>query len=62
MIPAKDVVRVSASTPAGDALDLMLERESGRALVLEGGRLVGILSLTDVARAVAEHAGASITG
>jgi Zn-dependent protease len=62
MIPADDVVRVSASAAAGDALDLMLERESGRAVVLEGGRLVGILSLTDVARAVAEHAGARNTG
>ncbi len=53
MIPADDVVWVSPPTPARDALDLMLERESGRAVVLEGGRLVGILSLTDVTRAVA---------
>jgi Zn-dependent protease len=56
MMPADDVIRVSPSTPAGDALDLMLEGDSGRAVVLEGGRLVGILSLTDVTRAVAMHA------
>jgi Zn-dependent protease len=57
MIRAEDVVRVSPSTPAGDALDLILERESGRAVVLDGDRLVGILSFTDLARAVTMRAG-----
>jgi len=60
MIPADEVVHVSPSTPAGDALDLVLESGSGRAVVIDGGSLVGILSLTDLARAVAEHAGAPV--
>ena len=60
MIPADDVVLVSPSTPAGAALDLMLERGSGRAVVIDRGSLVGVLSLTDLARAVAQHAGSRV--
>jgi Zn-dependent protease/CBS domain-containing protein len=57
MTPAEEVVHLSPSTPAGAALDLLVESGPGRAVVIDSDRLVGILSLTDLARAVAEHAG-----
>ncbi len=53
MIPADQVPQLAPDSPASEAVDL-LARTIGRALVVDAaGRLVGILSLTDVARALA---------
>jgi PDZ domain-containing secreted protein/Zn-dependent protease/predicted transcriptional regulator len=49
MVPAGDVAALSRDTDAVDALE-ELRSEPRRAVVLEDGRLVGIMSITDVAR------------
>jgi CBS domain-containing protein len=50
-----DVTTVAPDTTVGAALDLLLERRiSGVPVVDEAGRVVGIFSVTDAARAVAE--------
>jgi CBS domain-containing protein len=43
----------SPSTPAAEALDELAASRTGRGLVLSDGELVGILSVTDLARALA---------
>jgi len=53
MVPAELVQSFAPSTPAMDAADALATDPVGRGLVFEHGRLVGILSLTDVARALA---------
>jgi len=53
MIPAEDVPELTPDTPAADAIDLLADRSAGRGVVLDRGRLVGILSLSDIARALA---------
>ena len=54
MLPAASVPHLTPDTPAADAVTLLAGGASGRAVVVDdGGRLVGILSLTDVARALA---------
>jgi Zn-dependent protease len=51
-IPIDDVPRFTPDTPAREALDALLQSRVGRGLVIEDGRLVGILSITDLARAL----------
>ena len=53
MIPADRVPVFAGSTPAIEAADALMAAPVGRDLVFEQGELVGILSLTDVARALA---------
>ena len=53
MVPAELVQSFARSTRAMDAADALATDPVGRGLVFEHGRLVGILSLTDVARALA---------
>jgi CBS domain-containing protein len=54
MIPATGVPQLTAETPATDAVGALAGASSGRGLVVDAtGRLVGILSLTDIARALA---------
>ncbi len=53
MIPAGRVPVFAGSTPAIEAADKLMTTPVGRGLVFEQGELVGILSLTDVARALA---------
>ncbi len=53
MIPAGRVPVFAGSTPAIEAADTLMTTPVGRGLVFEQGELVGILSLTDVARALA---------
>lgn len=53
MVPAELVRSFAPSMPAIDAADALATDPVGRGLVFEHGRLVGILSLTDVARALA---------
>jgi Zn-dependent protease len=53
LIPADAVPRFSPATPAGEAADELARGACGRALIVEGGELVGILSLSDIARALA---------
>ena len=50
---SRDLVTVEAAAPLRDAASRMNERRVGAALVLDGGRLTGILTERDVLRAVA---------
>jgi Zn-dependent protease len=53
LVPAHLVPRLAATTPVEEAVEELGERGGGRALIVEDGALVGILSLSDVARALA---------
>ena len=53
MIPMEHVPRFAGSTPATEAADTLVSATVGRGLVFDDGRLVGILSITDIARALA---------
>lgn len=46
----RDVLAVSPETPVFDAISKMAKRAAGTALVMEGNRLVGILSERDFVR------------
>ena len=52
MVPREDVPVVDEDDELADALAELAESELGRALVLDGDRLVGFLSMTDLARAL----------
>ena len=52
-IMARDVLSVEPSTTIVDAATRMHERKVGAVVVLDGGRLVGILTERDILRAVA---------
>jgi CBS domain-containing protein len=52
MVPLADLVIVDADDPLVDAGTLLYEDELGRALVVEDGHLSGVLSVTDIARAL----------
>lgn len=52
---SKGVCTVSPDTPVFDALKLMAEKDIGALLVVEKGRLAGILSERDYARKVILH-------
>ncbi len=52
MIPTDRVPRFSPDIPAGEALDQLVRSNIGRGVVVEDGRLVGVLSVTDLARAL----------
>jgi CBS domain-containing protein len=52
MIPLKDVPSVGEDDDLMDAAGELGETDVNRALVLDGERLVGLLSVTDVARAL----------
>jgi Zn-dependent protease len=52
MIPVDQVPVLTADESAVDALAELSESEISRGLVLEGGRLAGLLSITDLARAL----------
>ena len=56
MLPRDGVPVVRADDEAIDAAADIAESEIGRALVLDGERLVGLLSITDLARALALRA------
>jgi CBS domain-containing protein len=51
--PRRDLVTVAPDDPLAELLGRVSADEDGRALVLEGDRLVGIVSPTDIMRAVA---------
>jgi CBS domain-containing protein len=51
--PRDRLVTVAPDEPLADLLGRVSADEDGRALVLEGGRLVGIVSPTDIMRALA---------
>ncbi len=53
---SRDLVRVGPEEPLAAAAKAMNDRHVGAALVLEGGRLSGILTERDVLRAVASGA------
>ena len=46
------VITVTAESPLIEAMQEMAAREAGRALVVDGDRLLGLLSSTDVLRAL----------
>jgi CBS domain-containing protein len=50
---AKDVVAVAPEDTIGEAAERMTERNVGSAVVLDHGRLIGILTERDLLRAVA---------
>jgi Zn-dependent protease/CBS domain-containing protein len=52
MLPAGDVPRLDADAPAIDALAELASGDVNRALVVDDGRLEGLLSITDLARAL----------
>jgi CBS domain-containing protein len=52
MLPADEVAELREDEPAVDALGELAERGTGRAVVVEDGRLVGMLSRSDLARAL----------
>lgn len=51
-VMSKPVVGVTPDTPVEDALKIMSQRNIRRLPVVEGDRLVGIVTLTHVARAI----------
>ncbi|MEE8198601.1 MAG: CBS domain-containing protein [Thermoplasmata archaeon] len=51
-ISTKEIVTIEPKAPALDAIKRMSERKIGRLLVTDGGQLVGILTRTDLMRAV----------
>ncbi len=51
MIPVSDVATVTPDQPADAALETLMASPS-RVLVVDGGRLVGILSISDIMRAI----------
>jgi len=51
---SEEVVTTTPTTPIADAARLMIERKVGCLPVVEGGRLVGIVTETDFVRLVAE--------
>ena len=51
--PRRDLVTVAPDDPLAELLGRVSAGEDGRALVLDGDRLVGIVSPTDIMRAVA---------
>ena len=53
LIPARLIPSFPAATPAADAAEQLAQGTSGRALIVEDGTLVGILCLSDIARALA---------
>jgi CBS domain-containing protein len=50
---SRDLLSVAPDTPLADVIERMAARNVGAALVLDGERLVGILTERDVLRAVA---------
>ena len=52
MVPLRDVPTLAADEPLMEALDDLAGSVVRRGLVLDGGRLVGLLSITDLARAM----------
>lgn len=52
MVPLAEVPLLDPEQPVADALPLLGRSDLGRALVLEHGRLVGLLSVSDVTRAL----------
>jgi CBS domain-containing protein len=52
MIPLDEVPQLTEEEPAVDALADLSSPNSNRGLVIEHGRLAGLLSITDLARAL----------
>jgi predicted transcriptional regulator len=52
MIPLEDVPALAADEPLYDALGTLSATPVGRGLVLDGTRLLGLVSITDLARAL----------
>ena len=49
-VMTRDVVTVSASTPIQDAAQLLIDHRIGGLPVLEDGRVVGVITETDIFR------------
>src|SRR5262249_48988844 len=52
MVPLERVPVLSADEPAIDALNRLSATDANRALVLDGDRVAGLLSISDLARAL----------
>lgn len=55
LLDSGEPIGVAPDAPARDVVDLMLEHKIGAVLVVEGGKLVGIVTTLDVLRAACEH-------
>jgi len=53
--PLEDTLVVAPGDPLGDVAIELTQASPGRALVLDGGRLAGLLSITDVSRLLELH-------
>ncbi|MCL4287522.1 MAG: site-2 protease family protein [Thermoleophilia bacterium] len=60
--PVADVLVLAPDASLGDATVELVQDDLGRALVLEGDRLVGLLSMTDVSRLIELRTGAEAGG
>ena len=54
-VMTRDPIALSPNDPVLAAADIMQRNSIHRILVVEGGKLVGIVSTLDLARAIAEH-------
>ena len=52
MTPAERLITISPDDPATEALSKMSKHDLGRILVLENGKLIGIVTRSDVMRAI----------
>jgi Zn-dependent protease/CBS domain-containing protein len=50
MVPLSDVVMLKEQTPLGEAIGMLAGSDLQRGLVIEGERLVGLVSVSDIAR------------
>jgi CBS domain-containing protein len=62
MLAFDDVPRLREDEPLVDALGELATEPPGRALVLDGGQVVGLLSISDVGRLVAAAGTGSRSG
>ncbi len=47
---SRDVITIGPDTPAEEAIQLMARRQVGRLIVMEDGRMTGIVSRSDLIR------------
>ena len=56
MVPLSEVVLLDEHAPLGEAIGSLAASDLQRGLVIEDGRLVGLVSVSDIARAFERRA------